>query len=112
MIFAFDLPITPVRAMALERARPSDRGKLGFSPLAAERVWAWDPKNETLKVFLKPDSFASRDHKQFRADFGKRPPAEQWEIVSRGDASPKYIRQFVDDPELFKDLKWVKLTSK
>ena len=57
MIFAFDLPITPVRAMALEQTRPADRDKLGFSPLAAERVWAWDPKTETLKVFLKPDSF-------------------------------------------------------
>ncbi len=112
MIFAFDLPITPVRAMALERARPADRDKLGFSPLAAERVWAWDPKAETLKVFLKPESFASRDHKQFRADFGKRPAAEQWEIVTRGDTKSKYIRQFVDDPDLFKDLKWVKLTSK
>ena len=112
MIFAFDLPITPVRAMALERVRPADADKLGFSPLAAERVWAWDPKAETLKVFLKPDSFASRDHKRFRANFGNRPAAEQWEIVSRESINSRYIRQFVDDPDLFKDLKWVKLTSK
>lgn len=112
MIFAYDLPITPVRAMAMKRVRPSERSKLGFSPLAAERVWAWDPQNETLKVFLKPDSYASRDHANFKKDFGDRPHDEQWEIVSRGDIKPKYIRQFVDDPSLFKELGWVKLTGK
>ena len=112
MIFAFDLPITPVRAMALRQVRPADKQSVGYSPLAAERVWAWDPKTETLKVFLKPDSFASRDHKKFKNDFGKRSAAEQWEIVARGDMKPKYIRKFVDDPSLFNELGWVKLTDK
>ena len=112
MIFAFYLPITPVRAMALRRLRPADKKSISYSPLAAERVWVWDPKKETLKVFLKPESYAERDHKKFQADFGKRSAAEQWEIVSRGDMKPKFIRQFVDDPTLFKELGWVKLTDK
>jgi hypothetical protein len=112
MIFAFDLPITPVRAMALRQVRPADKQSVSYSPLAAERVWAWDPKKEVLKVFLKPDSFASRDHKNFKDDYGNRPAAEQWEIVARGDMKPKYIRKFVDDPSLFNELGWVKLTDK
>lgn len=111
MIFAYDMPMTPVRGMALRRVRPADKDKLGFNPKSAERVWAWDPKKKTLQVFLKPDSFTARDHVNFKNDYGNRPPEEQWEIVIRGDMKSRYIRQFVDDAELFDGVGWVKLTK-
>ena len=111
MIFAFDLPITPVRAMALRRARPAERDKLGFSPLAAERVWAWDPKKKTLQVFVKPDSYSERDYLRFRKNNEKVSDANLWEIVTNGGTNSKFIRQYVDDAELFKGLEWFKLTD-
>ena len=111
MIYAYDLPITPVRANVLRRVQSSDVANLKYPASGAERVWAWDPESKKLQTFLKPNSFTERYHENFVREFGDRSDEDQWEIVSRGDFKLKFFRKFTDDPKLFDNLKWVDLTT-
>lgn len=109
--FAFDLPMTPARSQALRKMRSNDRAKISLDPIASERVWVYDDKKNTLKVFTKPKSYTERHHKKYMQDLKRLPDSEKWERVIQGAQSPRFLRGFSSEAEDFNEIEWVNLTK-